>query len=71
MLIQGKGQPSGEGAAGGFSSGCEREIILMTDISHPQLPLVLLHWLLLRALISGGDAPFRLKFVIGGYYLAE
>lgn len=43
----------------------------MTDISHPQLPLVLLHWLLLRALISGGDAPFRLKFVIGGYYLAE
>lgn len=67
MLVQGKGHPPGEGAAGAFSSGCEREIILMTDISRPQLPLVLFHWLLLQALISSGGAPFRLKFVIGGY----
>lgn len=67
MLVQGKGHPPGEGAAGAFSSGCEREIILMTDIPLPQLPLVLLRRLLLQALISSSGTPFRLKFVIGGY----
>lgn len=66
MLVQGKGHPPGGGAAGASSSGCEREIILMTDISHPQLPLVLLHWLLQQAPISGDDTPFGLKFIAGG-----
>lgn len=47
MLAQGKGHPQGKVQLELFGVAVKGEIISTADISHPQLTLVLLLWLLL------------------------